>query len=48
MRFVIPVLCLTSLTIPALAQTTDAGADQALSTSLASTTKAMHTSIRRN
>jgi len=48
MRFVIPVLCLTSLALPALAQTSDAGADQALSISLASTAKAMHASIRRN
>jgi len=48
MSFVIPVLCLTSLALPALAQTSDAGADQALSTSLASTAKAMHSSIRRN
>jgi hypothetical protein len=40
-------LCLT-LTVPALAQTSDAGADQSLSTSLAATAKAMHATIRWN
>ena len=41
-------LCLVNLAISAFAQTSDAGADQALSTSLAATIKAMHASIRRN
>ena len=48
MRLTIPALCLTTLAVSAAAQTSDAGADQALSTSLASTAKAMHSSIRRN
>jgi uncharacterized damage-inducible protein DinB len=41
-------LCLASLSTGMVAQTTDAGADQSLSTSLAATAKAMHASIRRN
>jgi hypothetical protein len=40
-------LCL-AVAVSALAQTSDAGADQLLSTSLAATAKAMHASIRRN
>lgn len=47
MRQTIPLL-LVSLAIPALAQTSDAGAEQALSTSLAATAKSMHSLIRRN
>jgi hypothetical protein len=42
------VLCSANLATSAVAQTSDAGADQALSTSLSATAKAMHTSIRRN
>ena len=41
-------LCLATFASLAAAQTSDAGADQALSTSLAATAKAMHASIRRN
>jgi uncharacterized damage-inducible protein DinB len=41
-------LCLASLSTSVVAQTSDAGADQSLSTSLAATAKAMHASIRRN
>ena len=48
MRFVVPAFCLTSLALSAIAQTSDGGADQALSTSLASTARTMHATIRRN
>jgi uncharacterized damage-inducible protein DinB len=48
MRWIVPAVCLTSLALPLLAQTSDAGADKALSPSLATTAKAMHASIRRN
>jgi uncharacterized damage-inducible protein DinB len=41
-------LCLANLATSAIAQTSDAGADQALSTSLAATVKTMHASIRRD
>ena len=41
-------LCLANRATTTFAQTSDAGADQALSTSLAATAKAMHASIRRN
>ncbi|PYQ73840.1 MAG: DinB family protein [Acidobacteria bacterium] len=37
-----------SLTVPALAQTTDAGADRSLSPSLAAVARSMHATIRRN
>ena len=40
-------IALVSLSLPAAAQTTDAGID-VLSASMAATAKAMHTSIRRN
>jgi uncharacterized damage-inducible protein DinB len=49
MRFITALgLCLASLAATVFAQTTDAGADQALSTSMAAVAKAMHTTIRRN
>jgi uncharacterized damage-inducible protein DinB len=48
MRLSILVLCLTGFWSYAPAQTTDGGADQLLTTSLAATAKAMHASIRRN
>src|SRR5579859_2322381 len=41
-------LGLANLATSAVAQTSDAGADHALSTSLAATIKAMHASIRRD
>jgi uncharacterized damage-inducible protein DinB len=41
-------LCLAGLTLPADAQTTDAGFWEALSPSMATTTKTMHGTIRRN
>ena len=44
----IVALCLPHLATTVVAQTSDAGADQALSDSLAATAKAMHASIRRN
>ena len=47
-RAIILALWLGNLATSAVAQTSDAGADQALSTSLAATAKAMHASIRRN
>ena len=37
-----------SLTVPALAQTTDAGADRSLSPSLAAVARSMHATIHRN
>src|SRR5215469_13317900 len=49
MRFTMMLaLCLVNLATTSVAQTSDAGADQALSNSLAATAKAMHGSIRRN
>jgi uncharacterized damage-inducible protein DinB len=42
------MLALASLSAPALAQTTDAPYDAALSTSLATMAKTMHATIRRN
>ena len=49
MRLTIAVpLLVANLVTALLAQTSDAGADQSLSPSLASTAKAMHASIRRN
>ena len=41
-------LCLAGLTLPAGAQTTDAGFWEALSPSMATTAKTMHGTIRRN
>ena len=46
MRFIAICLCFASM--PGFAQTSDAGADVMLSTSMASTAKAMYGSIRRN
>ncbi len=48
MRLIVLALALTSFAGSAIAQTSDAGADQLLSTSLAATAKAMHASIGRN
>lgn len=45
---VIFAVCVASLAVAAVAQTSDEGADKALSTSLAATAKSMHASIRRN
>lgn len=42
------MLCVMSISVSASAQTTDAPYDIALSTSLASMTKSMHATIRRN
>jgi uncharacterized damage-inducible protein DinB len=47
-RTVLLSLCLVGLTLPAGAQTTDAGFWEALSPSIATTTKTMHGTIRRN
>jgi uncharacterized damage-inducible protein DinB len=47
-RGLILSVILASLTTAASAQTTDAGADASLSPSLASVTKSMHATIRRN
>jgi uncharacterized damage-inducible protein DinB len=48
MRPMIVTVCLMSSAIAGFAQTSDEGADQALSTSFAASAKAMHASIRRN
>ena len=49
MRFMIAFgLCLASVSGTAFAQTSDGGADQVLSTSMAAVAKAMHATIRRN
>lgn len=45
---ILVALSVASLAATMPAQTSDAGADQALSNSLAATAKAMHASIRRN
>ncbi len=42
------IVCFANLAITTVAQTSDEGADQALSNSLAASVKAMHASIRRN
>lgn len=42
------LLALAAVPLPSSAQTTDGGADQALSASMAASAKAMHTIIRRN
>jgi uncharacterized damage-inducible protein DinB len=44
----LPAICFLGLSIPAAAQTTDAGFEEALSPSLASVAKVMHASIRRD
>jgi len=48
MRLILLVMCGLALTAPAGAQTTDGGFDRALSTSAASTVKAMFATIRRD
>jgi uncharacterized damage-inducible protein DinB len=47
-RTTLLALCLAGLALPAGAQTTDAGFWEALSPSMATTTKTMHGTIRRN
>lgn len=47
-RIALIPLCLIGLTLPAGAQTTDAGFWEALSPSMATMTKTMHRTIRRN
>ena len=47
-RTILLSLCLIGLTLPARAQTTDAGFWEALSPSMATMTKTMHGTIRRN
>lgn len=47
-RVLLLAICFTASSIPAAAQTTDGGADQSLSTSMAASAKAMHAIIRRN
>jgi uncharacterized damage-inducible protein DinB len=47
-RTILLSLCLIGLTLPAGAQTTDAGFWEALSPSMATMTKTMHATIRRN
>jgi uncharacterized damage-inducible protein DinB len=47
-RVILFSICLISLAIPATAQTSDGGADQALSMSMAASAKAMHAIIRRD
>src|SRR5437660_1424327 len=48
MRMILTILCGLMLAIPAAAQTSDGGFDRALSTSPASTAKAMFTTIKRD
>ena len=48
MRTALLSLCLAGVALPAFAQTTDAGFWLALSPSIATTTKTMHGTIRRN
>lgn len=48
MRVLVLVLSLTGIALPAAAQTSDGGADQVLSMSMAASAKAMHATIRRN
>jgi DinB superfamily len=48
MREILPVMLFVTLSVPAAAQTTDGGFDQALSTSMASTAKAMFATVRRD
>jgi uncharacterized damage-inducible protein DinB len=47
-RTIVLSLCVAGLTLPASAQTTDAGFWEALSPSMATMTKTMHGTIRRN
>jgi uncharacterized damage-inducible protein DinB len=47
-RTALLLVCLLGLTLPAAAQTTDAGFWEALSPSMATMTKTMHGTIRRN
>ncbi|HEY7186430.1 MAG TPA: DinB family protein [Vicinamibacterales bacterium] len=48
LRVLVLSLCLITLSFPAAAQTSDGGADQSLSMSMAATAKAMHAIIRRD
>ena len=48
MRVILLSISLISLAIPAVAQTSDGGADQSLSKSMAASAKAMHAIIRRD
>jgi uncharacterized damage-inducible protein DinB len=48
LRVLVLSLCLIALAVPAVAQTSDGGADQSLSMSMAATAKAMHAIIRRD
>ena len=47
-RSVVLSFCLAAISVPAVAQTTDGGAGEQLSTSMAASAKAMHATIRRN
>jgi uncharacterized damage-inducible protein DinB len=48
LRGLIPALCLTCASLPAAAQTTDAGFGDAASPSMAAVVRNMHATIRRN
>jgi uncharacterized damage-inducible protein DinB len=48
MRVILFSICLAGIAIPSAAQTSDGGADQALSMSMAGSAKAMHAIIRRD
>jgi uncharacterized damage-inducible protein DinB len=48
MRVLVLCFSLTGIALPAAAQTSDGGADQALSASMAASAKAMHAIIRRD
>ena len=48
LRKTVLLLCLVFVPLPASAQTTDAGFNEALSPSMAAVVKAMHATIRRN
>jgi uncharacterized damage-inducible protein DinB len=48
MRVILLSISLVTLAVPAVAQTSDGGADQALSKSMAASAKAMHAIIRRD
>jgi uncharacterized damage-inducible protein DinB len=47
-RVLLLSVCLAALSLPAAAQTSDGGADQLLSKSMAASAKAMHATIRRD
>jgi uncharacterized damage-inducible protein DinB len=47
-RSIVLSFCLAAVSIPAVAQTTDGGAGDELSSSMAASAKAMHATIRRN